>query len=509
MGRIVSGNRVVDSAQVEEHARRAMRGLAALGVEEADSVALLLRNDIAFLEACVAIRGLGAYSVPLNWHAQPHEIRTILRDSGAKAVIAHADLAAAIGDLGVPSVAVPTPAEVAEAYALDAQDCLAPAGALAWESWLRALPAHTPVAPRTRGSIAYTSGSTGTPKGIQRGPCAGPAGEQAGLRTACASFGARAGVRSLICGPLYHSMQAANLQTAYSVFGDGGLVVIEPRFEPERLLANIEKHRITQILMVPVLFVRLLRLPQSVRRRYDLSSLEWVVHSAAPCAPQVKRAMIEWFGPVIREFYAQSETGAVTLIDSAEALRKPGSVGRALPGCTVKVLDDAGTELPPGEEGEIAAVNHAYPDFTYRNRPEARAAIERGGLIATGDIGYLDREGFLFLCGRKSDLVICGGVNIFPAQIEEALSACPGVADCAVFGIPDEEYGEVLAAHVQPLPGARLEESALRAQLRERLSGLQVPRIIRFEQALPRQDSGKIFKKRLRDPYWAAAGRRV
>ncbi|OGA32016.1 MAG: hypothetical protein A3G80_01205 [Betaproteobacteria bacterium RIFCSPLOWO2_12_FULL_62_13b] len=184
-------------------------------------------------------------------------------------------------------------------------------------------------------------------------------------------------------------------------------------------------------------------------------------------------------------------------------------MGRALPGCIVKVLGDGAQELPPGAEGEIAVLNPGYPDFTYRNRPEARAALDRGGLVATGDIGYVDADGFLFLCGRRSDMVISGGANIYPADIEQVLLALPGVADCAVFGIPDEEYGEVLAAHVEPLPGAELDESGVRAYLRERLPGFKVPRVIRFEPALPREDSGKIFKKRIRDPYWADARQRV
>jgi long-chain acyl-CoA synthetase len=503
LGKVVLGERVLESAQVEERARRAMSGLASLGVGEGDAVALLMRNDIAFLEASLALGRLGAYAVPLNWHARPDEIRAILLDSGAKAVIAHDDLARALPD--VPTVLVRTPQQIADAYGLEPQGREVPTGMPEWESWLGA---HSPFAAaprRPRGSIVYTSGTTGTPKGIQREPFASAAEEQQHLRSLYQTFGIRPGVRALICGPLYHSMQTANMRAAFNALGEDGLLVIEPRFDAERLLRTIGQHRITQILMVPVMFVRLLRLPDEVRRRYDVSSLEWVVHSAAPCPLEVKRRMIEWFGPVIHEFYAASELGAVTLIGPQDALDRPGSVGRALPGCTVKVLDGSGRGLPPRAEGEIAAVNHAYPDFTYRNRPEARAALDRGGLVATGDIGYFDEQGFLFLCGRRNDMVISGGANIFPADIEEVLLACPGVADCAVFGIPDEEYGEVLAAHVEPIPGAELHEAGVRAYLRDRLPGFKVPRVIRFEQALPREDSGKIFKRRLREPYWAAA----
>jgi long-chain acyl-CoA synthetase len=509
LGRVLQGSRALDSAQLEERARRAMSGLAALGVGEGDSVALLLRNDVAFLEASLALGGLGAYAVPLNWHARANEIRSILLDSGAKAVIAHADLAAALPDAAgtLPAVIVRTPQDLIEAYGLEHEACRVRPDGQEWDSWLGAQPPFAGAPRRPRGSIAYTSGTTGVPKGIQREPCENEAQERQLLEHLYQNFGIRPGVRALICGPLYHSMQAANLRAAFHALGNDGLMVIEPRFDAERLLKTVAEHRVTQILMVPIMFVRLLRLPESVRRRYDVSSLECVVHAAAPCPAELKRRMIEWFGPVVNEFYALSETGAVTLIGSADALRKPGSVGRALPGCTVKVLDEAGRELPPGAEGEVAVLNHAYPDFTYRNRRDARAALDRGGLIATGDIGHLDPEGFLYLSGRKSDMVISGGVNLFPAEIEDVLLACPGVADCAVFGIPDEEYGEVLAAHIEPLPGADLNEAGVREYLRERLPGLKVPGTIRFEAALPREDSGKIFKRRLRDPYWARPGR--
>ena len=496
------GRRVTDSAAIESRVQRAMSALAAHGIEEGDAVALLLRNDIAFLEASLAVSRLGAYGVPLNWHAKPNEVEIVLRDSQAKLLIAHADLLAALGAVSVPAVAVTTPQEILEAYALDARLARVPAGAADWNAWIEVHSAWSGANRRPRGSIIYTSGTTGTPKGIQREPTGSADQERLVTQTLRDSFGVRPEGRSLVCGPLYHSMQGANLRAAYDMLGERGVLVIESRFDAERLLARVAEHRITQILMVPVMFVRLLRLDAAVRTRYRLDSLEWVVHSAAPCPIDVKKGMIEWFGPVMHEFYAASEFGAVALIGSADALRKPGSVGRALPGCIVKVLDASGRELPVGATGEIAALNTAYPDFTYRNRPEARAALDRGGLIATGDIGHMDEEGFLFLSGRSSDMVISGGVNIFPAEIEEVLLGCPGVADCAVFGIPDEEYGEALAAHIQPLPQRTLDELEVRAWLRERLPGFKTPRVIRFEAALPREDSGKIFKRRLREPYW-------
>jgi long-chain acyl-CoA synthetase len=310
-------------------------------------------------------------------------------------------------------------------------------------------------------------------------------------------------------GPLYHSMQYSYMRSVLAALGADGILAVEPRFDAERLLALVEEHRIAQLMMVPVMFVRLLRLPERVRRQYDVSSVEWVIHSAAPCPFEVKKRMIEWWGPVINEFYGSTETGPVTFVGSEEYLRKPGTVGRVIPGCTVKVVDERGREAPPGTPGEILSFNSVYADFTYWKRPEERAKIERGGLIASGDIGYFDADGYLFLCDRKKDMVISGGVNIFPSDIEAALLELPGVKDCAVFGIPDEEYGEVLAAHVELMPGARVGEAAVREHLRTRVSGLHMPKIIRFETELPREDNGKIYKRRISDPYWKAAGRRI
>ena len=261
--------------------------------------------------------------------------------------------------------------------------------------------------------------------------------------------------------------------------------------------------------MVPTMFVRLLKLPEAVRRKYDVSSLRHVVHAAAPCPAEIKQAMIDWWGPVIYEFYGSTESGPVTFVSAAEALKKPGTIGRVAPGAEIKILDDAGRELPQGEVGEVYARITAYPDFTYHNLPERRLEIEREGLITSGDVGYFDEDGYLFLCDRKRDMVISGGVNIYPAEIEAALHAVPGVHDCAVFGIPDEEFGEALMAVVEPQPGARLDIAAIRAQLKTSLADYKVPKHVEIQANLPREDSGKIFKRRLRDPHWERAGRRI
>ena len=287
------------------------------------------------------------------------------------------------------------------------------------------------------------------------------------------------------------------------------LLVLERRFDPERTLALIERHRLSHAYLVPTMFVRMLKLPEAVKRRYDLSSLRFVATTGSPCAPDVKRAMIEWWGPVFHECYASSEAGVITSIDSHEALRKPGSAGRPVGVGALRILDQEGHELPPGEVGLIYARQPAYPDFSYNNNPAARAALEREGLWTLGDMGYVDDDGYLFICDRSSDMVISGGVNIYPAEIEAVLHGMPGVHDCAVFGVPSEEFGEALAAAIQPDPGVEINPEQVKTWLRARIADYKVPRTVEIRSELPREDSGKIFKRKLREPYWEKAGRRI
>jgi long-chain acyl-CoA synthetase len=237
--------------------------------------------------------------------------------------------------------------------------------------------------------------------------------------------------------------------------------------------------------------------------------MRFVSSTGSPCPAEVKRAMIEWWGPVFNESYAASELGYVTSISSAEALRKPGSAGRALGKASLRILDEAGRELPQGEVGLIYARQPAFPDFAYNNDTEARRKIERDGLWSMGDMGYLDAEGYLYVCDRASDMVISGGVNIYPAEIESVLAVMPGVRDCAVFGIPDEEFGEALCAAVQPDPGTTLSANDVQAFLRDKIASYKIPRKVDFHPELPREDSGKIFKRRLRAPYWEKSGRKI
>jgi long-chain acyl-CoA synthetase len=285
-------------------------------------------------------------------------------------------------------------------------------------------------------------------------------------------------------------------------------VVLMPHFDAEQLLALIERHRIDVVYLVPIMYVRLLRLPEAVRHQYDISSLRFVASTGSPCAPDVKRSMIEWFGPIINEMYASSEAGMITSITAAEALQRPGSAGRPVLDAKVRILNEAGEQLPTGEVGLIYVRQPIYPDFTYRHNDAARRDIERDGLICLGDMGYLDADGYLYLCDRASDMVISGGVNIYPVEIEHRLLACPGVADCAVFGIPDSEFGERLHAVVEPLPGEKPSLEDMQAWLQAGLAAFKVPRSIDLA-PLPRDESGKIAKRRLRDQHWQGQSRRV
>jgi long-chain acyl-CoA synthetase len=505
-------DRPIPWAALDAAAQRAATGFEQCGVGEGDVVCLMLRNEPSFLEAVFAARRLGAYSCPINWHYRADEAGWILADSGAKVLVVTADLLPQI-EAGIPPgvaviVARPAAATVA-AFRIPAESAHVPPGRTAWREWVESHPPYAGPARAPRTNMPYTSGTTGRPKGVRRTPPppADAARIAALAREAIAQgYGIEAGMRALVSAPLYHS--APNLYAVQALLGDA-LLVLEPRFDAERTLALIERHRLTHAYLVPTMYVRMLGLPEATRRRYDLGSMRFVASTGSPCPPEVKRAMIGWWGPVFHESYASSEAGLITAISSGEALERPGSAGRPIGAAVLKILDEAGRELPPGEIGLIYARQPAYPDFTYNNDPDARRRLERDGLWTLGDMGYVDADGYLYVCDRASDMVISGGVNIYPAEIEAVLATMPGVRDCAVFGIPDAEFGEALAAAVEPEPGASLDADAVRAYLAQRIAGYKVPRTVALHAALPREESGKIFKRRLREPYWAQAGRRI
>ncbi len=495
--------------EIEARAARLAGGLAALGVEDGDVVAVMLRNDPAYVDLIQACRIAGCFYCQINWHFKAEEAGFILADSGARVLIVHDDLLPGVASAipsGTTVIRVRPHAHVCAQCGVGDRDV---DGGIEYEAWLAGqAPYDGP--PRTpRGHMAYTSGTTGRPKGVRRLPVPPErlAAQQAlATRLVREAFGIGSGERTLVSAPLYHS--APSLFAQQSLLR-ADLMVLEPRFDAEATLALIERHRITTAYLVPVMYVRLLRLPEAVRNRYDLSSLRFVASTGSPCAPEVKRAMIEWLGPVIYETYASSETGLVTVMKPEDAARKAGSAGLPAVGAEIRILDDAGRICPTGTVGRIFVRQPAYPDFTYHRNDAARRAMEQDGFVGVGDMGYLDGDGFLFLCDRASDMVISGGVNIYPAEIEHVLITLPGVADCAVVGIPDEEYGEALCAHVLPAAGETPTADGLREALRGRIADYKVPRRIEIVASLPRDDNGKVVKRRIRDPYWAGRERRI
>jgi len=456
----------------------------------------MLRNDFPFFTATLAAAMVEAVATPINWHFTADEAAYILGDSGAKVLVVHADIWRNIAtDMpkdvmkGITVITVTTPAEIAEAYKIPKAECTGPANTLDWRSWIDAQPEWQGAPPQPQSAMIYTSGTTGRPKGVRRlGPVTVT---RKGNHDAFVE-----GSRFLLTAPMYHS---APNRAAISTFHVGGDIVLAPRFGAEDTLKLIEQHRISHSFMVPTMLIRLLKLPAETRAKYDVSPLRHVVHAGAPCPPEVKRAIIEWWGPVLYEYYGGTETGAVTYCTSAEALSHPGTVGRAVQDATVKIFDEHGIECPTGEIGEIYCRLHTLPDFTYQGQDQERKDIEIDGLITCGDIGYLDEDGYLYISDRKKDMVIAGGVNIYPAQVEAAIIDYKGIRDCAVFGLPHAELGEFVVAAVQPEPGVSLDTTQLKEFLGKKIAVYMVPREIFVMEELPRDDSGKIFKRKLQD----------
>jgi long-chain acyl-CoA synthetase len=508
-GAIQFGPRRLSAGGLRSRALRAAAGLRSLGLHREGAVALVLRNDLAFFEATTGCRLAGACVVPVNWHLTATELAYVLHDCDARVLVVHADLlepALAAAPPGCRVLVVDTPAEVRATYRLQAPDLSSPpAGSESWDDWLEAQPSLPAPAEPAGSYMLYTSGTTGHPKGVLRRALA-PRAQEAYYASVTHAFGLRRGMRALVTGPLYHSSPYAHAHVGLWLEAEQWLMA---RFDPETLLALVQQHRITHMHVVPTMFVRLLRLPEDVRARYDVSSLECVAHGAAPCPEAVKRRMLQWWGPVIREYYGSTEASVLTAVDSADWLAHPGTVGRARPGVTLAIRSDDGRSLAPGEEGEIWGRLDSAPPFEYHRRPRDRAAIERDGLITNGDVGVLDGDGWLYVRDRKRDMIISGGVNIYPAEIEGALMEHPQVADCAVFGIPDDEFGEAVAAAVQPAPGTQPQPTELASFLEQRLARFKVPRTIEVRESLPRGENGKIYKRRLREPYWHTAGRRI
>lgn len=481
--------------ELEDNSVRLARHLHAAGLRRGDHVALLSGNDPKVYEAYWAALRSGLYITAVNRHLSPAEISYIVSDCGAKALIASAGLREA-----AEAIVEQTPeVEIRLAFGGPVE------GYESYEDALAAQPPQ-PLPDQPRGAdMLYSSGTTGRPKGIKQPLSDQQVGDPPG-DPYTAVFGPLYGFDTesvyLSPAPLYH---AAPLRFGGVVQALGGTLVVMERFDAEQALAAIERYRVTHSQWVPTMFVRMLKLDEAVRSRYDISSLKVAVHAAAPCAVEVKRAMIEWWGPVLYEYYASTEANGATFIDSEQWLRKPGSVGPAGMG-SIRVCGDDGAELPTGEIGTIYFERDELP-FAYHNDPaKTEAAIhpDHPTWTTTGDIGYVDAEGFLFLTDRKAFMIISGGVNIYPQEIEDALALHPAVLDVAVIGIPDAEMGESVQAVVQPAPGATPGPelaAELRDYLRERIAHYKVPRGIDFADELPRTPTGKLVKGKLRAQY--------
>jgi long-chain acyl-CoA synthetase len=500
--------------QIVDVAARAASGFASLGTGPGDVVTVYMRNDFALMEASIGAGMTGAYVTPANWHSTPEEARYVFENSGAKAIVIHADLLRGVeGALpaGVPVLVAPTPEYIREAYNILPEACAVPDGYTAFHAWAAGFAPKTEDIQAPPGAMIYTSGTTGHPKGVRRQPA--KESDLDGLTNMARIIGGLTDyverpheITAMIVAPAYHSSPNGWI---FGYFNNGANLVLEPKFDPENTLAMIEKHKVTHIHMVPTMFVRMLALPDEIKRKYDVSSLRFVMHVGAPCPIHVKRGMIDWWGPVIHEHYGSTEVGAITYCDSHDWLAHPGTVGRAIAGAQILVVGEGDTVLERGAAGEILCRCDFYPDFTYHGDDAKRRKAERLGLISIGDVGYLDEDGFLYLSGRANDMIIFGGSNIYPAEIEAELLKIAGVADCAVFGIPHPDFGEQVCAHIQMAPGFAADRDAIMTELREKVASYKLPRVVEFSAQLPREDTGKIFKRKLREPYWEGTGRNI
>ncbi len=481
-------------AELERRSNQVAHLFRARGLRAGDRIAVLMVNELDLFPVVWAAQRAGLYYAPVNWHLSADEAAYIVADCGARLLVSSASLE--------PLAAAAAAAAPALDGRLVAGDGAAGviAGAESLDPAVEGLPG-TPVDDETEGwYMFYSSGTTGKPKGIVRPLTGQPFGTGLGTETVMRMvFGFSPSSVYLCPGPLYH---AAPLAWSIGTIRNGGTVVVMERFDAATALSLIERYRVTEGQFVPTMFVRMLRLPQAEREKYDLSSLRLAVHAAAPIAVEVKREMIDWLGPVLAEYYAGSEANGICVIGSSDWLAHPGSVGRPL-GVEVHICDSGGAELPAGEIGTVWFSGGS--PFKYHNDPgKTASAFNPAGWSTLGDMGYLDDEGYLYLADRRTDLIVSGGVNIYPREVEEALAPHPAVADVAVIGIPDEEMGQRVHAVVQPaVAGAGGPELA--AELidfcRARIAHFKAPGSVSFEDSLPRTPSGKMLRRVVADRY--------
>jgi len=492
-------------AELAERVARLANVLRGAGLVPGDAFALMMGNRREAFEVFWVAAHTGFVYVPVNWHWTADELAYVIEDADCRALIVDERF------VGVAEEALADPRAAGIGLALvtggETRGPLA-----AYEVALAAAATDEPDEAVMGGPMFYTSGTTGRPKGV-RGMLSGGAdmpSEVLQLVAGAVSEYVPAAGRTLLAGPVYHSAQWA---FSFLPMVSGSAVVTRHRFDPAETVRLIDDAAITNVHLVPVQFKRLLDLPEAVRAQLDGSSLEAVWHGAAPCPAPWKRAMLDWLGSKVHEYYGSTEGSFISRISGEEWLAKGGSVGKPLPTMEVMVIGEDDEPVTPGEAGTLWFRSAMGIDFEYHNDPEKTAAAHREpGVFTTGDIGYIDEDGYLWLSDRKIDMIISGGVNIYPAEIETVLAGHSAVADVAVIGVPDEEFGEQVKAVVQLVEGIEPSEALaeeLVALSRDKLAGYKRPRTIDWTEALPRSEAGKLLKRELRAPYWEGTGRSI
>jgi fatty-acyl-CoA synthase/long-chain acyl-CoA synthetase len=491
---LIAEGHTVTYAQLHQRANRFAAAMLDLGVVEDDRITGLGYNSVEGVEGAHGARRCGAVAVPINYHLKPAEVAYIVNDSGAKVVSVAPEFLevaeAARRDIkGEPHFLLTgsgTPPPGWRSY----EEVLAGAGSIDLSSDANPLGA----------TMIYTSGTTGKPKGAFR-----PNGVNVeNILQVIQIFGLSGDDVHLMAGPGYHS--AVGFFSALTQLL-GGTVVIEKRFDAGEALGLIGRHRVNSTFMAPTLIARMLNLPAEQLAAADHSSLRQIITGAAPCPISLKQRCIAYFGEVLWEFYGATETGINTVLRPEDQLRKPGSAGTAVPGQEIRLVDEEGVEVPAGMPGEFQVRNEWLAE--YFGRPEATAGNTRDGFFTVGDIAYVDDDGYYYIADRKIDMVISGGVNIYPAEVEAALFEHPAVEDVAVIGVPNEEFGEEVKAVVKLKPGAGATEAEIIDFVRERIAGYKCPKSVDFVDDFPRDLAGKSQKRRLREKYWSGAGRSI
>jgi long-chain acyl-CoA synthetase len=486
--------REVTYGELGRWSNRLVHGLRAAGVPPGGGVALVMPNSIEVLALYFAALQAGWYITPINHHLVGPEIAFIVEDSEADVFVAHERFADACA-----AAAVETSLPPAQCFSVGAVT-----GFRALDELTLGQPETTPDDRSHGQAMHYTSGTTGQPKGVRRKLTgASPDAAAVGSQFFLGMFGVEPGGEGVhLCGsPLYHTAVLAFVGASLHL---GHPVVLMDKWTPEDMLRLIDRHRVTSSHMVPTQLHRLLALPDEVKARYDVTSTRSMVHAAAPCPVEIKQRMLDWWGPSIWEYYAATEGGG-TVVSPEQWLAKPGTVGLPWPSSEIRVLDDDDRDCPPGVPGTVF-MKLATADFEYFKDKGKTEANRREGFFTVGDVGYLDEDGYLFLNDRKSDMIISGGVNIYPAEIEAAFLTHPKVADAAVFGIPHPDWGEEIKAVVEAAPGVEPGDELtgeLLAHCAERLARFKLPRSIDYTTEMPRDPNGKLYKRKLRDPYWA------